>query len=336
MKIIVAPDSFKGTMTSREAADYLSRRILSMYPDAETVAIPIGDGGEGTVDALCAALDGRRRVRRVSVSTVDPLRRGITAEYAVVEGEGDKPVALIESAAASGLSLVLPEERNIMKADTYGTGLLMADAINRGIREIMVCMGGTATCDGGFGALEALSGLDMANVSVTCLCDVRSPLCGPEGAAAVFGPQKGASPDEIPLLDKRLKSLAESYRSYRGTEISDLPYAGAAGGLAGMLIACCGAKAVSGIEKVLQTINFDEYLKEADLVVTGEGRADASTLAGKAAKGILDAVRNFNKLHHREIPVVLMPGCFNEYDVPLLEKAGFKIIRHGKDSIVSN
>ena len=321
MKIIVCPDSFKGTMTAPQAARAIADGIRSAaacrsLPSSGggIVLLPVGDGGEGTVDALCAALPD---IETVSCATMDPLRRHIVARYAVSEGK----TALIESAAASGLTLVGKAERNIMVSDTYGTGLLIADAFRRGIRDFIICMGGTATCDGGYGAFEAMKGTPgLREAKFTLLCDVDNPLCGPAGAAAVFGPQKGAAPEQIPVLDRRLRQLALLY----GLPAESLEYAGAAGGLAGMLMACYGATPVSGIAKVLEILGFEKHLEEADLVITGEGRADATTLSGKAAKGILDIAGRHG------VPVALVAGCVR--DIELLREAGFSYVAQATPS----
>lgn len=322
MKILICPDSFKGTMSASEAAEAIAEGLRSTMPEAALRLLPVGDGGEGTVNALCTALGN---VEVVECETTDPLGRRVIASYAVT-GSG---TALIESAAASGLTLIDEADRDIMKADTYGTGLLIADAWRRGVRDFIICMGGTATCDGGFGARRAMiecgiPSLDNPAVArleekrfprFTLLCDVDNPFCGPRGAAAVFGPQKGASPQQIPLLDSRLKTLASEYAKVSDIDVTDMNYAGAAGGLAGMLMACYGATPVSGISKVLQLMDFEKQLEDADLVVTGEGRADATTLNGKAAKGILD----ISGWHG--VPVVLIGGQVADRD--RLLTAGF-------------
>lgn len=318
MKIIVCPDSFKGTMTAREACEAMSAGIREICPEAEIISLPVGDGGEGTADAMTASLPD---TETIECRTVDALRRPITASYMISGGK----TALIESAAASGLTLIPPEERDIMKADTYGTGLLIADAMRRGIRDFIICMGGTATCDGGYGAFEALkektgylppqTDLEKPLHRFTLLCDVDNPLCGPRGAAAVFGPQKGAGPDQIPVLDRRLRAIAKEYKNLTGTDITSMKHAGAAGGLAGMLMAVFGASPLPGISKVLETIGFDSFLPGADLIVTGEGKADASSLSGKAPYGILQAAKR------RGIAVALICGKID--DAEILAHSGF-------------
>ena len=317
MKFLICPDSFKGTLTAIEAAQAMKEAVDDVIPTARYVLLPVGDGGEGTADAVVASLEGREKITAVECDTVDPLHRPITATYHLI-GEGERQTAFIESAAASGLTLVSPEERDIMRADTFGTGLLVADAFGRGVRRFMIGMGGTATCDGGEGAWRAMSGKGVRDIDVTLLCDVDNPLCGPSGAAAVFGPQKGADASQIPLLDGKLRELAARYREISGVDILALSGAGAAGGLAGMFMALYGARAVSGIAKVLELLDFDSCLEDTDLVITGEGRVDATTLSGKAPKGILDAAAR------RGVPVAVIGGRVS--DETLLRATGFSHI----------
>lgn len=311
MKVIVCPDSFKGTLTAREAAGAIGEGIKTRWPGAEIVELPVGDGGEGTIEAMARSLAGAKRIECL---TTDPLRRPLAASYIISEDT----TALIESAAASGLTLLEAGERDIMRADTFGTGLLIADAYRRGIRDFVVCMGGTATCDGGHGAWQAIKDCNIRDTRFTLLCDVDNPLCGPNGAAAVFAPQKGATPEMIPLLDMRLMQYAREYEELTGTDVTSRPYAGAAGGLAGMLMACYGALPVSGIEKVLEILDFDRRLEGADVVITGEGRADRTTLQGKAAAGILKSAKR------KGVPVVIIGGQTANED--LLLEAGFEAV----------
>lgn len=311
MKVVVCPDSFKGTMTAREAAEAMRRGVEKAGKVVEVVMLPLGDGGEGTVEAMAGSLPD---VEWTACKTVDTLGRPIEASYAVASGK----TALIESAAASGLTLIRKEERDIMRADTYGTGLLIADAYAKGIRDFIICMGGTATCDGGSGALKAMveGGVKREEISVTLLCDVDNPLCGERGAAAVFGPQKGATPTQIQLLEERLIRLSEDYKRFMGNDISDAAFAGAAGGLAGMLMACYGARPVYGIRKMLELLDFDRHIADANLVITGEGKADATTLRGKVAMGVLEAAGR------RGVPVVIVGGKVDDRD--LLLSAGYR------------
>lgn len=317
MKILVCPDSFKGTLTACEAAEAMARGVKDVMPQAEVASLPIGDGGEGTVDALAASLPD---VEVVECDTVDPLRRPIKARYIVSCGK-----AYIESAAASGLTLLTTEERDVMNADTYGTGLLLADAYRRGIRDITVGMGGTATCDGGFGAYEAFSAvappMSTRDCRIMLLCDVTNPLLGTRGAATVFAPQKGASECEVPLLELKLGNKARFYRRFRKIDVSSMKYAGAAGGLAGMLMACYGAHPESGIMRVLQILDFPTRLEcpgSPDLVITGEGRADATTLEGKAPSGVLQMAREAG------VSAALIAGLVSDRETFL--NAGFKYV----------
>lgn len=298
-------------MTSPEAAAAISRGLLDEIEDIAVDVLPVGDGGEGTVDALARSL---KDVETVRCRTVDPLHRPIEATY----GIAGRRTAFIESAAASGLTLLKKEERDVLNADSYGTGLLIADAYNRGVRDFVVCMGGTATCDGGIGAYKAMRAKGVGTGRFTLLCDVDNPLCGPSGASAVFGPQKGASPDMIPRLEERLATAADIYFKESHIDVRNARFAGAAGGLAGMLMACFGASPCYGIEKVLEILEFDSLLKKADLVITGEGRADATTLRGKTAQGILQAAKR------RGVPVALLAGTVA--DRPALLDSGFDYV----------
>lgn len=325
MKIVIAPDSFKGTMSSKKAARWIETRLRFRYPDAKYVHLPLGDGGEGTVNAILSSLPPFAIVTTKICDTVDPIGRPLQAKYYIVESEGNR-YALMESAAAGGLCLVSPRERDIMKADSTGVGLMIEDAAMQDVDEIVIGMGGTAFCDGGSGALGALlfSDAEVDSKHFTLLCDVDSPFCGPQGAAFTFAMQKGASRSQLPPLDRALREKAEKYKNLSGVDVSDMPFAGAAGGLAGMLMALYDSTPVRGIRKVLDMIGFEKALEGADLVVTGEGCADASTLAGKAPMGVLEAVRDFCSRNGREqIPVLLMPGSFNDDAKDALEKAGF-------------
>lgn len=318
MRIIIAPDSFKGTLTAREAAEAMAEGVKDAVPDADVVCMPVGDGGEGTADALKASLSD---VETVCCPTVDALGRPISATYLISGGI----TAIIESAAASGLTLIKPVERDILKADTRGTGKLIADAHRRGIRNFIIGMGGTATCDGGWGAYTLLEQLNLEDSRFTLLCDVDNPLCGESGAAPVFGPQKGASGEQINFLERRLSERAEIYASKGGRDVRNLKYAGAAGGLAGMLMACYSALPVPGIQKVLELLDFDSVLADADLVITGEGKADRTSLHGKAPVGILRAASE------KAVPVAMIGGKIE--DEALLKRAGFKkIVRATPDT----
>jgi glycerate kinase len=263
--ILVAPDSFKGTLTASEVTAAVAAGLRD--GGAGAVELPVGDGGEGTMDALLAALGGERRSARVS----DPLGRPVEAEYALIDG-GER--AIVEMARASGLDLVAEGERDAFAASTRGTGELIAVAAAAGAREVIVTVGGSATTDGGAGALAALEDAGAAP-RLTVVCDVRTPW---ELAPRVFAPQKGADAGTVKRLEKRLARLAQAApRDPRGVAMT-----GAAGGLAGGLWAHRGASLVPGAAFVLDAIGFDDAMRAARFVVTGEGRLDRQTLAGKA------------------------------------------------------
>lgn len=321
MKILVCPDSFKGTLTAPEAAAAMAHGLRSAFPGAEIIMLPVGDGGEGTVSTIVGSPAFSGRVAEVECEVSDPLHRPVKASYHIAGS-----TALIESAAASGLTLLAPGERDVLKADSYGTGQLIVDALSRGATEFIVCMGGTATCDGGYGAFRAMREHDFSAARFTLLCDVDNPLLGPRGAAPVFGPQKGAGPDSLPLLEDRLERVAREYRETYGRDIGSEPFAGAAGGLAGMLMACYGATPVRGIERVLALLDFSRLAAGASLVVTGEGRADATTLSGKAAKGVLDASRRLG------VPVVLVAGRVADRET-LLDAGFAQVVQATPDGV---
>jgi glycerate kinase len=263
--VLVAPDSFKGTFTASEVAAAVAAGLRDGA--AEAVELPVGDGGEGTMDALLTALGGERRTATVS----DPLGRPVQAEYALIDGGTQ---AVVEMARASGLGLVAEDERDAFAASTRGTGELIAAAAADGAMEVIVTVGGSATTDGGAGALAALDEA-AADPKLIVACDVRTPW---ELAASVFAPQKGADPATVRRLERRLDKLAaEAPRDPRG-----VPMTGAAGGLAGGLWAHRRATLVPGAAFVLDTIGFDDHMRAARFVVTGEGKMDRQTLAGKA------------------------------------------------------
>ena len=316
MKIIVAIDSFKGCLTSAEANQAASEGILSRMPDAKVVQVPVSDGGEGFMAAFQAAMGGQL----VDVNVKDPLMRTIVAQYLV---QGD--TAVIEIAKASGLTLLSPEERNPMVATSYGTGQLVVDAVRRGCKNIIVGLGGSATSDCGIGMLEAIehSKLKIENdVRFTIATDVTNPLCGENGAAHVFGPQKfpiKREPSEIDeqvlALDARAKRFAEASAKHLGRDCQNMPGAGAAGGLGYAFLQYMNADCRSGIDLLLDTIHFDDLLQGADLVITGEGSADRQTLMGKLPFGILQRAQK------HDVPVMLIAGRIA--DEQILLDAGF-------------
>ena len=308
-RFVFASDSLKGTLSSLDAARLLGEAAERHFPGCSWASVPVADGGEGTLDAILAACGGER----VLAIAEDPLGRPIEAAYALLpDGR-----AVIETAAASGLTLLAPSERNPLATSTYGTGQLVRDALERGARDVTVALGGSATNDGGMGLARALGarlldekggelagrGADLARVAdvdlsglcplaaeacFTMMCDVDNPLVGPEGASAVFGPQKGASPEDVLALDDGMRRWASVLERAFGQSF-DVPGAGAAGGLGAACLAFLGARAVGGVERVLELVGFDELLEGADLCVTGEGHADAQTLRGKVVSGVAAA-----------------------------------------------
>ena len=309
MKIIVAIDSFKGCLTSAEANQAACEGMLAKKPEAEVLQVPVSDGGEGFMEAFQAAMGGEI----VEVNVKDPLMRPIVAQY-LIQGE----TAVIEIAKASGLTLLKPEERNPMVATSYGTGQLVVDAVRRGCKRIIVGLGGSATSDCGIGMLRAIINAfakngnwddvrELDDIRFTIATDVTNPLCGENGAAYVFGPQKFAqpkatSPELIETLDARARRFAEASAKHLGRDCQNMPGAGAAGGLGYAFLQYMNADCRSGIDLLLDTIHFDDLLQDADLVITGEGSADRQTLMGKLPFGILQRAQR----HH--VPVMLIAG----------------------------
>ena len=335
-KIVLAIDSFKGSLTSTEAETAALEGIRRVYPQAEIVCIPIADGGEGMLEALSSL-----RMQEVRLRVQGPLDEKVEARYLI---SSDGQTAYIEMASASGLPLVPENQRNPLLTTTRGTGQLMRDALDRGCNHLIIGLGGSATNDGGMGMLNALGirflnnqgqelkgrGCDMEKadridtslahpamkaVRCTAACDVRNPFYGPEGAAYIFSPQKGATPDEVQLLDKGLRHLAELYRQTTGHDIATLPGTGAAGGLGGALAAFLNAELRPGISLLLEANGFQDKVKGADLIITGEGRADRQTTMGKVPAGVL------NESRQTGIPVVLIAGQVTDEEI--LRSAGF-------------
>ena len=353
MKVIVAIDSFKGCLTSKEANEAAAEGIRRAYPDAEMVEVPVSDGGEGYMEAFHAAIGGRLE----EVTVRDPLMRPIVAKYLL-----HSDLAVIEIAQASGLTLLTNEERNPMVATSYGTGQLVADAVRKGAKHIIVGLGGSATSDAGIGMLKALidafaknkSWNDieaLKNVTFTIASDVKNPLYGEQGAAHVFAPQKfaiehkGAMPDMILALDERAKKFAEVSAKHFGYDRSQMPGAGAAGGLGYAFLQYLNAESRSGIQLLLDTIRFKELVADADLVITGEGSADRQTLMGKLPMGILE--------QSGQTPVILIAGkisdreallnagfarveCINPPDLPLEEAMRKDVAQHNIRQLFMN
>lgn len=305
-KIVLIPDSFKGTMSSEEICSIMAEQITRLLPESEVVQIPVADGGEGTVDAFITAVGGRR----IPCTVSGPYGEPVEAFYGLL----DDNTAIVEMAAAAGLPLV-EERKNASLTSTYGVGELIKAALKHGSRKLVIGLGGSATNDGGTGAAAALgvrflddSGqsfvpvggtlsriktIDMTGLlpevresEIITMCDIDNPLCGPQGAAAVFAPQKGATPDDIEQLDAGLRHLADLVNRDLGQQILDLPGSGAAGGMGGGTVAFLGAALEMGIETVLNMTRFDELIRDADLVISGEGKIDGQSLRGKVVIGV--------------------------------------------------
>jgi glycerate 2-kinase len=336
MRVVVAPDKFEGSLRAGEVAAAVEAGLRRARADVEVVRLPLGDGGAGTLDALVAA--GFERVpARVTGPTGEPVEAAIA-----VDGQR----AFVEMAEASGLKRLPGGRRAPLAATTYGTGELLAVALDRGARELVLGIGGSATTDGGAGMAAALgarlldeegaelppggaallrlarvdvSGLDprLAEARVTVACDVDNPLVGPDGAAAVYGPQKGAGPDDVLLLDSALRRYARVLADDLGLDVAGIPGAGAAGGLGAGAIAFLGAELRTGIELVLELVGFDQAVAGADLVITGEGKLDAQSLRGKAPVGVARAAAAHG------VPVVAVAGVVEVADREL-RAAGFE------------
>jgi len=305
MKTVIAIDSFKGCLRSVEANRAAAEGVRSACPDAEIVEVPVSDGGEGFLEAFHAAIGGRF----VTVPVMDPLMRSISARY-LLKGQ----TAVLEVAEAIGLTLLSPEERNPMSASSYGVGQLVADAVKNGARHIIVGLGGSATIDAGRGMLQALTGIEsLRDIRFTIAADVDNPLFGEHGAARVFGPQKGATPQMVRLLDDEARQFAADSARRMGYDRSRMEGAGAAGGLGYAFLQYLDADRQPGTELLLNTIGFDAMASDADLIITGEGSADRQTLMGKLPMGILQ--------HSGRVPVCLIAGRVN--DRPELLRAGF-------------
>lgn len=319
MKIVVVIDSMKGCLSSADANQAAADGVRSVFPDADIVQIPVSDGGEGFVDAFHAAIGGT--IQEVAVR--DPLMRCVTAQYLLCGQE-----AVIEIAQASGLTLLSEEERNPMVATSYGTGQLIADAIRKGAKRIIVGLGGSATSDAGMGMLRALIDTfakqgqfdditELKDIQFTIASDVKNPLCGAQGAAHIFAPQKGASPEMVEQLDARARKFAEVSAKHFGYDCSQDEGAGAAGGLGYAFLQYMHATCRPGIEVLLEAARFREVVKDADLVITGEGSADSQTLMGKLPVGVLH--------QSGDVPVCLIAGRIRDREALL--QAGFSDVR---------
>lgn len=342
MKIVIASDSFKGSNSSLAVAARIAAGIRKVCPDAQILPVAIADGGEGTVDAMIAGAGGRRVACRVT----GPLGEAADSFYGIL----DNGAAVIEMAAASGLPMVPRDRRDPRVTTTYGTGELIRHALDAGARRVYIGIGGSATNDGGIGMAQALgasftdaegrelgyggaglaslaridvSGLDarLRQTEIIVSCDVNNPLCGPQGASAIFGPQKGATPAMIAQLDAALAHYAEVVRCQLGIDRADAPGAGAAGGLGYALLVFADAVLRPGIEIVLDVADFDRKIADADLVITGEGRIDAQSVMGKVPVGVGLRAKKFGK------PVLAIVG-----DIGAGAEA---VYAHGVDAIMS-
>lgn len=330
MTIILAPDSFKESLSAVEAANAMKAGILQIAPHAEIIALPLADGGEGTVRALVTAAGGELIVAKVT----GPLGEPVPAEYGIIDNGA---TAVIEMAAASGLSLVPPQKRNPLYTTTFGTGELIKKVIEQGCQNIIIGIGGSATNDGGAGLAQALgvvftdhhgrtietpmcgdllgsvaeldtSACDalLSGVTVHVACDVTNPLLGDNGAAAVYAPQKGADAEIQTELETNMRHFIDRVEETYNMQVREIPGAGAAGGLGAGLLAFCHAELSPGIDLILDAIGFDDYLPHADLVITGEGQIDGQSVHGKTIMGVLQRCNKAN------IPVIALAGTIGD------------------------
>ena len=343
MKIVIAPDGFKGNLSALQVARAIDKGIRRVVPDALTTLKPMADGGEGTVQAMVDATGGKVMTTEVT----DPLGGRVSAHWGLLS---DKVTGVIEMASASGLPLVPPEKRNPLLTTTYGTGELILAALESGCRKLIIGIGGSATNDGGAGMAQALgarlldstgaelpfggaalanlehidvTNLDsrLADCEVLIASDVSNPLCGAHGASAVYGPQKGATPEMVTQLDAALAHYADVIQRDLGIKVKDVSGAGAAGGLGAGLIVFLKAELIPGIDIVIQATNLVEHLKDADLVFTGEGRLDSQTARGKVPTGVAKRAKEFG------LPVIAIAGeILDDYHV---------VYEHGIDAVLS-
>ena len=330
--IVLAPDSFKESMTAKEVCEAMERGIRKANSQIRCIHVPMADGGEGTMQSLVDATGGNIYTKEV----VGPLGNNVVAKYGIL-GDGD--IGVIEMASASGIHLVDSEKRNPLITTTFGTGQLIKACLDKGVKKLLIGIGGSATNDGGAGFIQALGGrlldkngndlsygggelaklhtIDLSNlderlkdISVEVACDVNNPLCGKEGASYVFGPQKGATREMIKILDKNLRHYAEVIKEQLGKDVISKEGAGAAGGLGAGLMAFLDVKLKSGIEMVIEYANLEEKVRDADMVWTGEGSIDFQTQYGKTPLGVAMIAKKYNK------PVIALAGRVgNDIDV---------------------
>lgn len=328
MKIIIAPDSYKGSLSAKEVCDNLEIGIRNVHKEVEIIKVPMADGGEGTLETLIDATNGKK----IKTIVNDPLFRNIEAQYGIL---GNNKTAIIEMSRASGLTLLKMHERNPLVTTTYGTGQLILHALDNGCRDFIIALGGSATNDGGIGLLGALgvrfydendmyveltggglyqirkidvSGIDprVKESSFTIATDVQNILTGVDGAAYIYGPQKGANPLMVLALDRGLRNFAFVVNKDLGVNIENIRGAGAAGGLGGGLVGVLNGKIRRGIDIVIEYTNLEEKLKDADLVITGEGRIDNQTQFGKTPYGVAKLAEIYN------IPVIAIAGSLGD------------------------
>lgn len=333
-KVVLIPDSFKGTMDSTEICSIMAEQIRRHQPDARVVQIPVADGGEGTTDAFLTAMEGKK----VFLPAEGPYRENMCGFYGLVDGGR---TAVIEMAACAGLPLV-GENRHAEKTTTYGVGQMIAHAALSGCRKIIVGLGGSATNDGGAGAaaalgvrfldaqgreflpvggtLDRIQSIDLSGLcpalkgaELIAMCDIDNPLCGPQGAAAVFGPQKGAGEATVRVLDRNLAHFAEVIRDSLGRDVAELPGAGAAGGMAAGMVALLGARLQMGIETMLDAVRFEQIAADADLIITGEGKLDFQSLRGKVISGVARRAKKLN------IPLIAVVGDIGDNIDPVYQ-----------------
>ncbi|MFU0886122.1 glycerate 2-kinase [Kluyvera sichuanensis] len=337
MKIVIAPDSYKESLSATEVAQAIEKGFREIFPEAQFVSVPVADGGEGTVEAMIAATQGRS----VTSTVTGPLGEAVEAQWGI---SGDGNTAFIEMAAASGLALVPPEQRNPLITTSYGTGELILQALESGVKNIIIGIGGSATNDGGAGMVQALgaklcdaegkaigfgggslmslnhidiSGLDarLQHCAIRVACDVTNPLTGPQGASCIFGPQKGATEAMIVELDRNLAHYAEAIKTSLRIDVKTVPGSGAAGGMGAALMAFLGAELRSGIEIVTQALNLEEHIHDCTLVVTGEGRLDSQSIHGKVPVGVASVAKKYHK------PVIGIAGSLTR-DVGVVHQYG--------------
>ncbi|MCF7957902.1 MAG: glycerate kinase [Phycisphaerae bacterium] len=354
MKIVIAPDSFKGSITAAQACKFISEGVLRVLPDAQVVSIPMADGGEGTVEAMVGSVGGQLR----EVEVTGPMEEKVTATYGILEGqEGatgcDARTAVMEMAEAAGLPLVPADQRNPLYTTTYGLGELIRDAFDQGIRKFIIGIGGSATNDCGTGMAQGLgvgffdrenkcitrpltanimaqvTSIDVSRLEpivrdcrFTVACDVTNPLLGPNGASFTYGPQKGADEFSVKFLEANMAHIIGPIEEATGRVVRDIPGAGGAGGLGAGLMAFLNASLEPGIKIIMDFLQFDQKIKDADLLITAEGLIDATSAAGKTLSGVAQRARAQN------IPVIALAGAIQDRQASFkkLQKEGVSAI----------